>query len=602
VDNKIFAYLDNLSDAYNGSVEVISGLQVNQKEILRNIEFYSASKYLSGNTDELGREKPFYNVCNYRVTIAKIATDLDIKDIKFEPDTIDQKTVVATMMINRELFKYLKEINFSRTLNEMGHTRPKYGGVLIKKFEGGVGSKIEVVDWRNVETDPVEVLGGAIIETHYMKPSDVIKKSDTWYASEIDEAIEAHAKASKNKPTKMTIKEVTGEFPVSFDPNETDNEENSNDPNETDNEENSKTFKTMCFYMACVGKKKWLLYNEDIKDIKDKYRYLEWERIPGRGLGRGVIEDGFESQWAINDAMISMKNAMDIAGKVILATTSRKVSGNALTLQNGHIFELEDGKTINSLNLAPSALPQFERTIDLWNTQYNQASSTYDANTGESPTAGTPYSQTALLNQVANSPFEYRREEWGIFLNEILNDWIFPELKKRIMKQHYLVSEFGEDELKVIDEAINIKNQRQMMKEALLAGNLPTEGDVAGMGAEVSKSLSTFGSKREIDIPEKFLDIKGKISANITGELKNKSAVLQSLDSVLKTVVSSFNPNTGQYAVLEDPTLSKIFGSIVEMSGIPISSSMMKSSAVTASPTQPTPSTDLSAITPQPTQ
>jgi len=325
---------------------------------------------------------------------------------------------------------------------------------------------------------------------------------------------------------------------------------------------------------------------------------LEWERIPGRGLGRGVIEDGFESQWAINDAMLSMKNAMEIAGKVILSTTSRKISGNALTdVQSGHIFELEDNKTISSLNLSPSALPQFERSIALWNTQYNQASSTYDANTGEAPTAGTPYSQTALLNQVANSPFEYRREEWGIFLNEILNDWIFPELKKRIMKEHYLVSEFDEEELKVIDEAINIKNQKQMMKEALLAGNLPTEGDVAGMGAEVSKSLSTFGSKREIEIPEKFLDVKGKISANITGELKNKSAVLQSLDNVLKTVVSSFNPNTGQYAVLQDPVLSKIFGTIVEMSGIPISSAMLRTSGA---PTAPTQGADLSAVAPAP--
>ena len=586
MDKKIFAYLDNLSDAYNGSVEVISGLQFNQKETLRNVEFYSASRYLSGNTDELGKEKPFYNVCNYRVTIAKIATDLDVKDIKFDPDTIDQKTVVATMMINRELFKYLKEINFSRTLNEMGHTRPKYGGVLVKRYKGDNVVELEVVDWRNVESDPVDVLGGAIIETHYMNPSDVIKKSDTWYESEIDEAVTAHAKANKNKPTKMMIKEVTGEFPLSF------------DPEIEETEDNSKEFKSMCFYIACVGKKKWLLYKEDVKDIKDKYRYLEWERIPGRGLGRGVIEDGFESQWAINDAMLSMKNAMEIAGKVILSTTSRKISGNALTdVQSGHIFELEDNKTISSLNLSPSALPQFERSIALWNTQYNQASSTYDANTGEAPTAGTPYSQTALLNQVANSPFEYRREEWGIFLNEILNDWIFPELKKRIMKEHYLVSEFDEEELKVIDEAINIKNQKQMMKEALLAGNLPTEGDVAGMGAEVSKSLSTFGSKREIEIPEKFLDVKGKISANITGELKNKSAVLQSLDNVLKTVVSSFNPNTGQYAVLQDPVLSKIFGTIVEMSGIPISSAMLRTSGA---PTAPTQGADLSAVAPAP--
>jgi hypothetical protein len=230
------------------------------------------------------------------------------------------------------------------------------------------------------------------------------------------------------------IKEITGIFPESFDKDITTPKKNK--------------FKSMCFYIASVGAKKYYLYKEDIKDIKEKYRYLPWERIPGRGLGRGVVEDGFPSQVWTNDAMISMKNAMELSGKVVLSTTSKKVSGNAITgVESGHIFELEEGKTINSLNLAPSALPQFQNIIDLWNIQYDRASSTYNANTGEAPTAGTPYSQTALLNQVANSPFEYQREVWGIFLNEILNDWILPHLKKKILKEHDLVSEFDEEEL-----------------------------------------------------------------------------------------------------------------------------------------------------------
>lgn len=582
-DYKIFSYVDKVIESYKEPVSLVNGLTHNAKEVLSTIEFYSNNQYKSGNTDELGREKPFYNVGNYRVTIAKVGTDVDIKDIKYEPDSLDDS--VPTMLVNRELYKYLKESNFGQTLNEMGLTRPKYGGVLVKKclYDGEL--KIEVVEWKNVDFDPVDIMAAPIIETHYMQPSEVLEKADVW--ENTSELIKAHSKANKNKPARVEIKEITGEFPVSF------------DPDEDDTEANNMEYKTMCFYIGVVNKKKFLLYKEDLKDDEDKYKYLAWEKVPGRSLGRGIIEDGFESQVWVNDSMISIKNAMQLSGKVILSTDSQKVSGNAITgIDNGHIFQLEPGRSITSLNLAASAMPEYQNIIQLWNDQYDKTSSTYNANTGEAPTAGTPYSQTALLNQVANSPFEYQREVWGIFLNEILNDWIFPFLVKRLLKGHNLVSDFSAEELQLIDETIHNTESNKMVLDKVFSNSIPTPYDFQGVKTGVEKSLGSLKGKREVKIPEKFLDIKGKITANITGELKNKSAVLQSLDGVLKTIVSTFNPNTGQYAALQDPVLSKILGSIVEMSGIPLSSAQLKPSQ-----TAPTQMQDLSAVQPaQPVQ
>ena len=572
-DYKIYRYIDECGDAYKEDIELVNGLTFSQRDTIRTIEFYSNSQYLSGNKDGLGREKPFYNICNYRVTVAKTATDLDVKDIKFEPDSL--KYAVPTMIYNRELFKYLKEINFSQTLNEYGHTRPKYGGVLVKKTKDG----IEIAEWKNIENDPVDVLGGAIVETHYLQPSEVAEKLDSWY--NVQDFMKAHTRAHKNKPARMIVKEITGEFPVSF------------DPDEEDTEENQMRFKTMCFYVGIVNKKKFYLYKEDLKDIRDKYRYSPWEKIPGRGLGRGIVEDGTEAQVWTNDAVIAAKNATDLTTKVVLITDSQKISGNAITgVDSGHIFQVTKGDTMTAVNLGPSKLPEIQNLVELWKQQYDASASTYDANTGEAPTAGTPYSQTALLNQVANSPFEFRREESGIFWNEILNDWMFLELKKRIKKAHYLVSEFDADELKMIDEDIRTFNQNRMKLDKVLEGQVPTIEDEMGMNMAVDKALTTLGSKREIEIPEGYLDIEGKITANITGELKNKSAILQSLDSILKTVVASFNPNTGQYAVLQDPVLSKIFAQIVESAGVPFSSAQLKNTGGGV------PSPDLSAISP----
>lgn len=574
---KITSYVDNLIEAYSGSVERVNGLVRNPKEIIRTVEFYTNSQYVSGNTDSLGRDKPFYNIGNFRVTTAKTATDLDVKDIKFEPDSL--KFADEAMLINHEVYKYLKEINFSLTLNEMGNTRPKYGGVLVKKTESKGKLNIEVVDWTNVDFDPNDVLGGAIVETFYLQPSELQKKADVWY--NVDEFLTAHNKFNKNKPVKLEIKEISGEFPLSMYP---DNEDDVTYKDEG-------KYARMCFYIGYVNKKKFVLYYELEKE--NKYKYLPWEAV-GKGLGRGVIEDGFEAQIWTNDSMISMKNAMELSGKVVMYSDSQKISGNVLTdVDNGHIYEIERGSTIAPLNLSATALPQIQNVIELWKQQYNNAASTYDANTGEAPTAGTPYSQTALLNQVANTPFEYRREEWGIFLNEILNDWILPHIKKRITKEHYLISEFSTEDIEKIDEAIANDTVNGEIVKMLLNDQEVTQDTQATLTMGVKGELQKKGKKREVKIPEGYLDVEGNLTANITGELKNKGVILQSLDSIFKTVVSTFNPNTGEYGALQDPILSKIFGQIIEMSGVPLSSLQLGGGKM---PTQAVAQPDLSAI------
>lgn len=587
MNEKILNYVDELKDAYQAPVQRLSGLLRRPKDIIRTVEFYTSNQYLSGNKDELGRDKPFYNVCNFRVTTAKTATDLDVKDMKFEPDSLQFST--QTMIINKELYQYLKEINFSKTLNDMGLARPKYGGVLVKRHDNEDGEmEIEVVDWVNVDFDPSDVIGGAIVERFYMQPSEFASKADVW--DNVKETLDLHAKLHKNKPAKVEVLEVSGEFPESFD-------------TEIENGDETK-YKRMCFYIAVVGAKKILLHKEDQKE--SNFKYLAWEAV-GKGLGQGVVEQGFESQWAVNNTMIAMNNAMELSGKVVLASTSKKVSGNAITdISSGHIFELEPNATLTSLNLLPSAFPQFQVNIDLWNQQYDRTSSTYNANTGEAPTAGTPYSQTALLNQVANSPFEYQREVWGIFLNEILNDWILPHVKKRILKKHDLVAEYTEDELETIDEDIANFNIRPQFISAVLAEEEVTQESIDLLKQlEKEKLAKSFGNKREFSIPAKWLDVDGKITANITGELKNKAAMLQSLDSVFAKLISTYNPQTGTFAALEDPILSKVFGSIVEMAGIQLSFSQLKAKKGSASPMPAEPMTmpqqtqpDLSAVQP----
>lgn len=573
--NKLFAYFTDLKESYKNPQVLANGLTRNPYDVIKRIIYYTNNAYLSGDKDLLGREKPFYNIVNYRATIAKTSTDLDVKDIRFEADSL--KYSVQAMIFNHELYKQLKKMNFSKFLNDFGTIRPKFGGTLVKKYETEDDLDISVVDWNNVEFNPANILGSPICETHYLTPEEVTLKSDVW--DSVDDLLEEYSK-SKTKNGLIEIKEYSGEFPAYLYPDAKEGE-------------SKYRYKRMRFITACHEGKDFLLdYGYEDEQI---YKYLSWEEV-GNGLGKGIIEDGFEAQTSTNDAIINIKNAVEAASKVVVYTDSTTLSGNVLNdVVDGQLLKLTKGDQIGQLSLGATNLPAYQGIINLWENQYNRTASTYEANTGEAPTAGTPYSQTALLNQVANTPFEYQREVAGIFIShEIINDWVLKFLKKKILKPHYLMSEFSDKELSIIDESIVEYNTKIALKNTLInEKRVLNPKELEDIKYGIKTVLSKFGSKRELRIPEGYLDIEGQLTCNITGELKNKAVILQSLDSIFKTVASTFNPNTGEFAALSDPTLKQIFGQIVELAGVPISFSSIEQNI------RPVQLPDISAISQQ---
>jgi hypothetical protein len=568
---KIFSEIDYLKSNYEtSSLEKVSGLSRSQFRVIKMCEYYSDSKYIGaylGNKKSIGGgsiDVPFYNIVNYRVALAKTATDLDIKDIQIVSDNPEHQ--VQSMLLNREAYEWMKESEFSLVLNQMGQTRPKYGGYLIKKCiekeDGKDKLEIEVVKWTNVITDQNDILGGTIIETHHLSPIELQEKDGTW--DNVREAMKMHnGMKDKDRPTAIDVYEVTGQFPkqVFKDAN-----------GEEATEDEMFMYSLQRYFIADINSHKILLYSEELKgEMEDYYEYLTWEDN-GYGLGRGVIEDSEEAQVWTNDAVINESIAMQLAGRVGIKTTSKKIGNNILEHDHGKIYELDANSDMNSFNLAPSALGQYQNQIEKWRMQADNVTSSFNSITGEQPPSGTPYSQTVLLNQVATKPFDYKREEWGIHLTKVFNKWVIPFLIKKIKREHILVSEFSDTELEMIDESFSNINSNKDIIQAVINGEFPTQEDQQNLIAGYQKHVKKLGKKRFIEVPEDyFKDIEAKVTVLTTGEQKNKAVILQSLSQIMRDVIASFNPTTGEFGVLKDPTLSKIFNQIVELSGSGIS-------------------------------
>lgn len=557
-----------------GEVNIREGLKHNAQKVLTMCDFYSNSKYLDGNLDGLGREKPFMNVVNYRVTVAKVATDMDIKDIQIASD--NPQHWVKSMLLQKEAYEWMKKTKFGTKLNEQGFTRPKYGMVVVKKREEDGELYVDTVKFKNFIFDQKN-FKRAKMEKHFLSPEELLEKEGVW--DNVREIIrDARDKQEKDgsSDSDIQINELHGKFPLSY---------LKEYKGEAVAEEDEWIIRNQVYYLY-EGNPELYVFADEEKE--DPYKHLVWEEMAGRTLGRGVIEESEEAQVWTNDLVINEKNAMDLASRVVIKTNASGIANNILEVDNGKVFELDDNEDMNAVNLTPGSLGQIQNIIQRWENNNDLNTSTFNATTGEQTPGNTTYSETALLNQVASRPFDYRREEHGFLIQEIFYDWVIPHLIKKLKREHVLVTDFSRKELEMIDKDFAIISGKKYAKEQLLKGKLPTQEGVDNAKEEAYAHLGQTGGTRFLRIPNNYFDdIEAKVSVITTGEQRNKAAVLGSLSTILQTVQNSYNPQTGTFAILENETTADIFGTLVEVAGAGISPVSLMGGKGGGAPAQP---------------
>jgi hypothetical protein len=536
-------YVEN----YKGNtIEVVDGLTYSQYQTLRKIEFYYNSKYINGDKDKAGRIKPFYNIVKAKHNVAVRATDFNTKDITITSDK--PHSAVKSMVFSHELYQWMKRTNYAKSLNKQSEVRSKYGGVLVKKCMEKGELEVEVVEWTNLVNHTVNIESAPIIEIHYETMVDMQKHLPTFNQKVTLKEASGYATKSANGKDKIdeyVIYEIHGEFP------------------ETYLDDKGDEYKYINMYVVVLGRsdgKQILLHIEEEKE--SPYKYLPWNDVTGRTLGVGVIEDGFEAQISTNDAILKQSNITEFASKVLFKSPNKSIGGNLTAYaESGDVIDTSEGD-IDLLNTLPSSFPIFDGIIEQWNTQYERVSSTFAANTGDTMPSGTPFRQTLLLNQEANSFFTYRLQEMGIFQQEIMTDWVLPHLAKRINKAHILSGEFSPNEVKQINKAFNVYNANKKFTEIILEGKPAYQEDYDSYLATLEQNII---SKPFLEIPEDyFKDFEPYVSVITTGEARNKATQLESLNTILTTVSS--NP-----AILQDPVLSEVFMKLLEVADSGIS-------------------------------
>lgn len=562
-------------------------------DTIERIDAYANSKHISGATDSLGREKPFFNIVTAALNIWYRATDIDRKDIRFIPTK--SSSVVLAFVANVLLQNWMTKYRFGQFLNQWGRTLARYGSAVVEFVEKDGELIPFVTPWNRIIADPVSFDALPYIKKIYYTPAQ-LRRMEHYDQDAVDALIRtAGTRKNLNDQEQDTLAGFIEVYEVH---GELDKRLLDDDPTgdlTDDDVEYVQQMHAISYVMERDGKyADFTLYKGRERKNPSMITHLIEE--DGRTLAIGAVEYLFDAQWMANHTAKNMKDTLDLASKLIFQTSDPKYAGrNVLSaIETGDIFVHADNKPLTRVANDKPDITALQNYNQMWRSLANELVSTPDAIKGNTLPSGTPYSLGAYLGQQANSLFEIMTENKGLAIEDMMRRYVIPHLKKQLKNKDEIAAVLDDAGVQEIDslfiprEAVRRYNMRAA--DQILEGELPEPFDPFTEEQSIRQSMSNLGNKRffkpdelgEKQWDEIFSDFEwDSIRVEVTNEQTDKQAVLQTLSAVLQTIAS--NP-----LILQDPNARMVFNAILSETGKLSPLQLASTSAMTPPPAVPT--------------
>jgi hypothetical protein len=524
----ISEYIQGKQDEYSKTqIKANPSFAPHQKDILELIDYYWMNRYRDGDTDSTGFKKAFFNVITPPSEVASKMIDLDTKDIRIK--AVEGQSYYPAWLFGKDLKVWMKDKknNYGKTfgqfLNEIVYKYPKYGHLIAKKAKDTV-HLVNLQNLSNKEDGGFILESDLIVEEHQYTPYQIRRQG--WDKKKVEKAIEKYEKDGVIKVLEAHGDCGSDKYNYFILPKDADNDE-------------------IIFY--------------DNKEREDLYKELKFDDIPGRAMGRGMPERLFEAQIAKNQQENWLRSGQRWSSKHIFQTRDDTMAKNLITqIENGDVLTVLS--EITAVPVEERNLPAYNWLDNKWDKHIQEMSFAYNQVRGERPPSGTPLGTSILQTNMAVQYYDLKREELGMFIKDILYDWIIPSFKSQKNKRHELMlGEFEEDELdKMRNLILTNKANQAILRYIAKNMRLPSARD-----AEVLKAIEKekLLKSRGIQIPDKFYEnLKYKIDIIITNEQIDVASRLTTLQTVLQIIGS--NPT-----ILKDPRTKKVFYKLLDLAG-----------------------------------
>lgn len=577
----IQALVRRLQDNFiNGNTVLGKYVNWSLHENIEKIDAYANSKHISGETDSLGREKPFFNITTAAVNIWYKATDIDRKDIKLKAEKASD--TLATFLLNIHLQEYMKKENVGTFLNNWGRTLCKYGSAVTKFVQKDGELHMNVVPWNRLIVDAVDFYNNPVIERLFFTPGQLL--SNTSYDQKMVKAILDARTTRKTQDNQqqdnlsdyIEVYEVHGLLPLSY---------------ITGKEKDDQEYVQQMHVITYVGDGKGGYDDFTLvkgREKKNPYVISHLIEEDGRVMAIGAIEHLFEAQWMVNHSVKAIKDQLDLASKLIFQTSDPSFVGqNVLqAIETGDIMIHSPNQPLTQIANNSHDITSLQNYSQQWKTLAQEITSTPDAISGGTMPSGTAYRQVAVLNQEVHNFFDMMIENKGLALEGMLREYIIPHLKAKLNNSKEIAATLSDQDIQFIDNKF-IKSEASRFildeqKKLILSGKLAEPMDEQAVAGQIQSALQEQGKQRFFkpsEIEDKkwsdiFEGIEYSINVEITNEASNKSERLATLTEMFQTIAKA--PQ-----ILETPNGKLFFNKILEESSVvsPIQFSPMQPQA-----------------------
>lgn len=545
--------IERMEQSYiSDNAQISEHVQFSLKDNVNKIEAYLNSKHISGSTDSLGREKPFFNISVAAANVWYRATDIDRANIRIKAAKKSQHTLA--MIANVHLKQWMRKAKFGVFLNEWGRTLSRYGSAVVKFIEVDGELKASVVPWNRLILDSVEFEGNPVIEKHYYTVAQI--RNNKSFDKETIESLLATRETRKtldrqqkdNKADYIEVYELHGEFPLSW---------------LTEKDSDEETYTQQVHMISKVVDADGKEHDFSLYKGREKNPYMITHLIKedGRVMAIGSVEHLFEAQWMVNHNEKAIKDQLDLASKLIFQTSDPAYNGkNTHLLDTGSILYHEPNQPLTQLANNSHDIASLSNSAGNWRVNGNEIVSTPDAMKGNTMPSATAARQVEALQAESHSLFELMVENKGLDLEDMIRTFVIPYIKKKMDTTEEIVAVLDEQNIKEID-AIYVPNAikrkinekfkadlKKMLEQPVTAQNVefPTLADPAVEQQAMAEEMRLQGNQRTFapsDIGSKtwkeaLNGFEWDVDVEVTSEAHDKQSTLTTLTTVFREIAN----------------------------------------------------------------
>lgn len=548
-------------------------------EMYKHIRLSVLYKY--GQLDKNKTENtPVENIILPILNVGYRLEDVNVKDI--EPYVDDKDNYHKSFFVRKYHNRWTRKFEIDTFIDNTKTSWIDFGLCLVKN----VGKNPELVPLQRLAfCDQTDILSGPICEKHLYSPDQLLEKKGKWDYDAIDELImraraeksnqQVEGQKAKTPGNYIEVYELHGMFPEEWNPKIAN----------PDPDKYTRQIHVVSYYQSEDKRKKGIALYQG-KEKESIYDACKRDEIYGRACGYGGAEELFESQVWHTYSLIQMKEMLDVAANMIIATTDPSLAKRQriTDLEKGEMLEVADGKEVKQLIITPINWQVFDKWQEDRKLAARTMGSANDPQLGIEPKSGTAMGLQKVVIAQGQSIHEYRRGLFATFLARLYKNWFLQYLVDEMNKGDEWVEELDLKEMQWLADQITIKEGEKKKKKMILEGKAPTQIEIDIFKENFKKQWLGGGNKRFIKIiKDEFKDIPIDVNVNIAGKQKDLANLTEKIVSFMKAIISA--PQ-----ILTIPGMADLLNQVVEYSGLnPVDFSGLKPQQLAPVAQQPAP-------------